>query len=209
MAPALARADGIPQRIVSLNMCSDQIVVDLVPRERIRAVSHLAADPLVSAVARRQGAFRGRAATPRRCWPSSLISSSPASTRRRRRCALLERLGLKILKVPVASDFDGARAVTRLIADAVGERDKAERLLADFDRRMAALRRARVQRPKAVVYQVNNLASGPGSVADNVLRAAGFANLTAELNLGPGGQLPLEAARCQPARPDRAVGAHR
>jgi iron complex transport system substrate-binding protein len=203
VAPALARADGVPQRIVSLNMCSDQIVVDLVPRERIRAVSHLAADPLVSAVAEKARGIpwtRGNAEEVLAFQPDLVIAgayTTPATV------ALLERLGLKILKVPVASDLDGARAVTRLIADAVGERDKAERLLADFDRRIAAVAPGEGTRPKAVVYQVNNLASGPGSVADNVLRAAGFINLTAELNVGPGGQLPLELLVADP--PDLIV----
>ena len=203
VGPAPARAEGVPQRIVTLNACADQIVVDLVPRERIRAVSHLAADPLTSAVAEKARGIpwtRGNAEEVLAFDPDLVIAgeyTTPATV------ALLERLGLKILKVPGASDFDGARAVTRLIADAVGEREKAERLLADFDRRLAAVPTTEAWRPKAVVYQVNNLASGPGSVADNVLRAAGFANLTAELNLGPGGQFPLELLVADP--PDLIV----
>jgi iron complex transport system substrate-binding protein len=198
MAPALAHADGVPQRIVTLNACADQIVVDLVPRERIRAVSHLAADPLTSAVAEKARGIpwtRGNAEEVLAFDPDLVIAgeyTTPATV------ALLERLGLKVLKVPGASDFEGARAVTRLIADAVGEREKAERWLADFDRHIAAASSTAAWRPKAVVYQVNNLASGPGSIADTVLRAAGFRNLTAELNLGPGGQLPLEALVADP-----------
>ena len=198
MVPALAHADGVPQRIVTLNACADQIVVDLVPRERIRAVSHLAADPLTSAVADKARGIpwtRGNAEEVLAFDPDLVIAgeyTTPATV------ALLEQLGLKVLKVPGASDFDGARAVTRLIADAVGEREKAERWLADFDRRIAAASSTAAWRPKAVVYQVNNLASGPGSIADTVLRAAGFRNLTAELNLGPGGQLPLEALVADP-----------
>ncbi|MFM9849486.1 MAG: ABC transporter substrate-binding protein [Hyphomicrobiaceae bacterium] len=202
--PASAQAHGAPQRIVTLNACADQIVVDLVPRERIRAVSHLAADPLTSAVAEKARGIpwtRGNAEEVLAFDPDLVIAgeyTTPATV------ALLERLGLKILKVPDASDFNGARAVTRLIADAVGEREKAERLLADFDRRIAAAAPADPSwRPKAVVYQVNNLASGPGSIADTVLRAAGFTNLTAELNLGSGGQLPLEALVADP--PDLIV----
>ena len=203
MAPALAHADGVPQRIVTLNACADQIVVDLVSRERIRAVSHLAADPLTSAVAEKARGIpwtRGNAEEVLSFDPDLVIAgeyTTPATV------ALLERLGLKILKVPGASDFDGARAVTRLIADAVGEREKAERVLADFDRRLVAASSTEAWRPKAAVYQVNNLASGPGSIADTVLRAAGFANLTAELNLGPGGQLPLELLVADP--PDLVI----
>ncbi len=203
IAPAPAVADVAPQRIVSLNLCTDQIVVDLVPRGRIRAVSHLAADPLVSAVAEKAKGIpwtRGNAEEVLSFQPDLVIAgeyTTPATV------ALLERLGLKILKVPGASDFEGVRTVTRLVADAVGEREQGERMLSDFDRRIGATSADESARPTAVVYQVNNLASGPGSIADNVLRAAGFSNLTARLDLGPGGQLPLEALVANP--PDLIV----
>lgn len=131
MAPVPARAEAVPQRIVSLNLCTDQIVVDLVPRERIRAVSYLAADPLVSAVAEKAKGIpwtRGNAEEVLSFQPDLVIAgeyTTPATV------ALLERLGLEILKVPGVSDFEGVRSVTRLIADAVGERERGDRLLAD------------------------------------------------------------------------------
>lgn len=201
-APVSAVADAVPQRIVSLNLCTDQIVVDLVPRGRIRAVSHLAADPLVSAVAEKARGIpwtRGNAEEVLSFAPDLVIAgeyTTPATV------ALLERLGINILKVPGASDFEGVRAVTRLIADAVGEREQGDRLLTDFDRRLGATSVDDNNRPSAVVYQVN-LAAGPGSIADTVLRAAGFSNLTAKFDLGPGGQLPLEALVANP--PDLIV----
>ena len=35
------RAADAPRRIVSLDLCTDQLLVELVPRERIAAVTHL------------------------------------------------------------------------------------------------------------------------------------------------------------------------
>ena len=59
----LAAAAEPPQRIVSLNLCVDAIVLDLVPRERIRGVSLVSADPNVSAIADR---VRGLTSRPSR-----------------------------------------------------------------------------------------------------------------------------------------------
>jgi iron complex transport system substrate-binding protein len=42
-----------PQRIISLNLCTDQILIDLVPASRIRALSHVAGDASVSSIAAR------------------------------------------------------------------------------------------------------------------------------------------------------------
>ena len=44
MPATIAVAGPPPQRIVSLNLCVDQILVDLVALGRIAALSHLAAD---------------------------------------------------------------------------------------------------------------------------------------------------------------------
>ena len=38
----------MPQRIVSLNLCTDQLVLELVERPRIAMLSQLATDPLLS-----------------------------------------------------------------------------------------------------------------------------------------------------------------
>ena len=46
----LARAE-VPARIVSLNQCLDAILVELVPTERIAAISHYSRDPLRSPIA--------------------------------------------------------------------------------------------------------------------------------------------------------------
>jgi iron complex transport system substrate-binding protein len=199
LLPAAAMADTPPKRIVSLNLCTDQILVDLVPRQRIAAVSHLAADPLVSAVAEKARGIpwtRGEAEAVLSYAPDLVIAgefTTPATV------ALLERLGLNIIKVPMASDIAGLRAVTYQIADAIGAREQADALIAEFDRRLRAIAPpVSSDPPTAVVYQVNGLAAGPGTLADSVMRAAGLRNLAGELGLGPGGQLALEVLVAKP-----------
>src|SRR5262245_6215272 len=50
LCPAAGQADDAPRRIVSLDLCTDQLMLELAPREHIAAVTHLAADPTVSAI---------------------------------------------------------------------------------------------------------------------------------------------------------------
>ena len=63
------------------------------------------------------------------------------------------------------------------VAEAVGETAKGAALIADFDRRLAALASgaSKVADPTAVIYQIGGSVSGPGSLADAALAAAGFA----------------------------------
>ncbi len=195
-----------PKRIVSLNLCVDQILVDLVAPSRIAALSHLATDPDVSAVveqARGIRSTRGEAEVVLGLDPD-LVLAGPygvAAT-----VSLLERLGRRIVKVQLASDLDGVRDSVRQVARVVGEAARGEAVIAAFDQRLARATGdggASGLAPTALVYQVNSLASGPGSLDDAVLRAAGLRNHGAILGLGRGGALPLEALVANP--PDLLV----
>ena len=196
---AAGRAAPPPQRIVSLNLCADQVLLDLVPRERIAALSLLAADPKVSAVAdavRGIPTTRGEAETVLAFDPDLVIAgtfSTPATV------VLLQRLGRRVVKVPLAGDIAGIRDLVRGIAAAVEEPARGEAVIAAFDRRLQAVAQpAALPRRTALVYQVNGLASSSASLADAVLRAAGFDNLAGQIRLGAGGQMALETLLARP-----------
>lgn len=196
LAPFPARGGEAPRRIVSLNLCTDQILLDLVPRERIAGLSHLVADPLLSGrveAARGLPLLRGHAEEVLALSPDIVIAgtySTPATI------DLLQRLAVPVLRVPLAADFDGIRAVVRVIAEAVGEVEKGEAMIARFDQRLAAALPSGSgpgqSKPEAIVYHVNSLASGAGSLLDEIVRAAGFSNAVRDMGLGPAGRLPLE-----------------
>ena len=91
------------------------------------------------------------------------------------------------------------------IAEAVGAVEAGQAIVASFDRRLASLK---VQphvgpAPTAVIYQVNSIVSGTGTLEDEALRIAGFRNLAPELNLAPGGRVALESIVAHP--PDLLV----
>lgn len=206
LAPALVRAAEPPQRIVSLNLCADEIVIDLVSPDRIAALSHLAADPLVSPVAERARAFastRGEAESVLTLAPDLVLAgafTTPATL------DLLQRTGQRIVRVPMADDIAGVRAAVRLVASAVGESAKGEALVARFDAALAAGAvdaPAATSRPSALVYQVNGLSAGPSTLADALIGAAGLVNHAATLGLGAGDALPLETLVARP--PDLVI----
>ncbi len=198
-----ANAQAPPRRIVSLNLCADQILIDLVQPARIAALSHLAADAQVSPIADRVGAIaltRGEAEDVLAYDPDLVVAgtwSTPATV------ALLRRLGRRVETVPLASDIEGIGTLVRQIATAVGEPERGAALLAELEQGLSRIRREvgeirTTDRPTALVYQVNGLASGSASLADAVMLAAGFRNLATEISLGAGGQVSLEALVANP-----------
>jgi iron complex transport system substrate-binding protein len=198
-APGTPRAADRPTRIVSLDLCTDQILIDLTERSRIAAVTFMAADPSLSAIPDRAKGLRtthGAAEDVLRFDPD-LVLAGPygvAAT-----VDLLRRLGRNVVIVQQAADLDGVRASVRTVAAAIGEQERGEAAIAAFDQHLARiLPPAPGAAPTAVIYQVGGSVSGAGSLADALLKAAGFRNLAAEYRLTRGGQLPLELLAASP-----------
>ncbi len=196
-------ADPAPRRIVSLNLCTDQLLVELVAPERIAGVSVLGSDRSLSASAAALDAFpklSGSAEEVLALKPDLVIAGEYTTGAT---VDLLRRLGQKVLIVPLATDFEGMRQTLRLIAGAVGETARGEAIIADFDARLRSARSTVPSRPTAIAYQVNSLVSGPQSLLDAALEAAGYRNMARDLKLGPAGRLPLEQLVATP--PDLVV----
>lgn len=211
VALAAATAAGaqtrVPQRIVSLNLCIDPIVLEMVPRERIAALSAVSADRSVSAIADRLGGIRlvrGGAEEVLALDPD-LILAGPYTTTAT--VALLKRLGRRVETVPLVAGIEGVRDAIRQVAEATGDRAGGERLVARFDERLAAARPSTAERPGAITYQVGGAVSPGRSLMDSAMAAAGLENRGRSVERSRTGHVPLEMLVADP--PDLVVLGHR
>ena len=194
-----------PQRIVSLDLCADQLLIELVPRDRIAAVTHLAADPSVSAIpekARGLPVTHGAAEDVLKHDPDLVLAGQfgVSST-----VSLLQRVGRNVVVVPLASDLDGVRNGIRVVASAIGEEARGRAAIADLDSRLARVAReaGHGPHPSALVYQVGGSTSLEGTLVHAAISAAGFANASGNYPRARGLQVPLEAILAHP--PDLMV----
>ncbi len=188
-----------PQRIVSINVCADQLVQMLAPKETVQALSFLAGDPQMSVMAGAVTGYRLIRGQAEEVLPLEAdlviagVYSTPATV------ALMRRLGQRIETLPMTNDLDGIRENVRLVAGWLGRESEGQRIIADFDARLAdAAAPKDSRRPSAIVYYVNSLAAGRGTLADTVLEAAGYRNLAAEQGIEGEGFLPLERIIANP-----------
>jgi iron complex transport system substrate-binding protein len=171
VVPSCPRA---AERVVSLNLCTDQMLVLLAP-EQIAALTPLARDPALSFVAPQAAHLpdvRASAEAVLRLHPD-LILAAPYGAQTT--LALLAQEHVPLLRVALPQDFAGIRRMTRLLANALGVPQRGEALLAAMDARLAALPHAGQTR-RALVWEPRGFTAGPGTLMDAVLRAAGFAN---------------------------------
>jgi iron complex transport system substrate-binding protein len=193
-----------PRRIVSLNLCTDQLLLDLAPREKIAGLSWLSSDRNVSAITDEIAGLpllKGTAEEVLALDPD-LVLAGPYTTGAT--VDLLRRLGRRVEIVALAQDLDGVRGTIRAVAALVGEAARGEQMIALFERRLAAIARpASARQPTALAYQISGLVSGPDSLLDAVFRHVGLDNMARSYRLGRAGEVALETLVAQP--PDLLV----
>ena len=186
-------APARPERIVSLNLCTDSMLLELAQPERIASLTHLSRDPELSFFAEQAAEFpinHGIAEEILLIDPD-LIFAGTYSTQTT--TALLSKLGYRIVSVPPADSLAAFRHNFRVLGSAIGETERAERLLAAMDARIAAAASIHTQRsPRAVLFRASGFTIGSQSLLNELLMLAGFNNVSAELQIREGGFLSIE-----------------
>ncbi len=195
---------GIPsssldaRRIVSTNVGIDEILLSLIPPERLAAVSALVDDPTISNVAEAARAVPGRLrvvdAERILSFRPDLVVFPPYT--RREVVLQIEEAGVPVLRMPDCRSIEDVRAHLRILGAAVGAPGRAEALVADMDAVLDAVRErtAGLSRPRVLYTSLNGFTQGKGTMFDLFLDAAGGRNVAAEAGMEGWGTLPIEVA---------------
>jgi len=183
-----------PTRIVSLNLCTDQVLLALAPRERIAMLSNIAADPLVSWQAREVGAlprFDGSVESVVRLDPDIVLAGTLAS---RDSVPVLQRLGYRVEMLEMPESIEASLEFIVRTGELIGEAAAARRLRASTMQRLEAVRaRWRDTAPlPALVYLPAGISPGAGTLKSELLELSGWENLAALRGIVGYGTLPLE-----------------
>jgi iron complex transport system substrate-binding protein len=192
-----------PQRVVSFNLCADQLVVALADSNQIAALSPYAQDRHLSVVAERARAF------PTLDWSAEgtvalgpdLVLIGPNDRRETRR--MLNALNIAVADVALVTDIATARDQILSIAARLGHPERGEamvRALDDARSRLAAA--ARPIAKTALVVERGGYVEGPQSLVATLLAEAGL-RLPAGAPAGYGGYMSLEMLLV--TRPDLLV----
>ena len=189
--------------MASLNLTADELLVEMLPPERLIAVTRWADDPEMSNVAGRVPAAAVR--LPRAdlerlvsLRPDLVVVSEYTDADFLR---LLEKSGLRHHTIGGLETLAGIRAAILDLGRAVGTPEEAARLAARFDAVLAELggRLAGEPRPR-VLYWGDPYTAGAATAIGSILEAAGATNVARELGLR--GIVPLAGEKAFAADPD-------
>jgi iron complex transport system substrate-binding protein len=185
---------GTLPRIVSMNVCTDQLLLSLAEPAQIVGLSRYsrnAGESFAAGEARRFPILSGGAEDVLVLKPDVVVASlyDKRSTRE-----LLRQHGLQLAEFSVPRNLDEVKAQIRQMGDLVGHPDRAAAEVARLDAAIARAREAAARKPYRVLpLSRRGWVSGSDSLESSLLAAAGLSNAGGELGVSSGGYVPLEA----------------
>lgn len=203
LSSATPVAAQTPLRVVSMNLCTDQLAMLLADEGQLISVSRIATDPRSSAMATQAAEYPQNSGLAEEVFlmqPDLVVAGSFTA---RASVNMLERLGIPVITFSPASSLDEVRDRITQMGEALGQQDRAAAMVADFDSQLADYRAATTTRPRAALYYANGYTSGDKTLAGQILSTAGLTNIAAEEGFSAGGVIPLEVLAM--AQPDTVI----
>lgn len=196
-APSAPTAGG---GIVSTNPCADAMLLQLVPARRIAAISHYSRDPSATSipldVAARFPTTHGTAEEVVAMRPDLVIASSFTNGATRE---AYRRAGLRTLYLDSPTSIAASIEQVRMLANALAVPRAGEAMARKIERSVAAAHWPGEPVP-ALLWLGGDLASGGGTLLDEMMRRAGFHDAAVDYGLQGTGPLPAERVVAAPPR---------
>ena len=194
-----ASADDLLQPlIVSLNPCLDAIIVEIVPREQVLALSHYSDDLASSSVpAERLKGYAFTSGTAEEVLvasPDLVLASTfidPATA------AAFDRLGVRVETFGSPATVEESIRQVRRVAELSGNSEAGERLIAT----MLAAAKGKTTGHRQIttlLWQPGQIVPGESTLISDLLRRHGFASHSAARGLGQADFVALETLLADP-----------
>lgn len=185
------QAQVMAKRVVSLNLCTDILALSLADPSQIVSVSHIAADPVSSPVAKQAGNYylnRSGLEEILALKPDLVLASVYTAPDK---LAVLEREGIRIERFGYAQSFADIRQQIAQMGQVLGQQDNAQVQIAEIDLMLGSLQK-NTQPVTALLYEPNGYTSGVGTLSDEIMKLLDITNLGASDSRLAAGRVSLE-----------------
>lgn len=190
-----------PQRIVSLNLCTDELLLQLVEPERIASLTYLVANPARSRLASQAEGLHlnhGLAEEVIALNPDLVLTVQFSATAA---VNLLRRLDRETVVLNFPATLEDSMAQIREVAALVGEEARGEALIAGMQANITEAQARLEARPHSAVFLASNgMAYGNATLRDTFLDSIGWNNVAAAQGID--GIAPLNLELLLAAEPD-------
>lgn len=192
--------DAKPQHVYGNTLSLEEVLLDLLPPERIAAVSPPTLDPEYSLATDKAARVAGR--VPAYPGPEPIAALQPdlifAQLRARpETIATLEEMGFKVFCMEVPTNLDMVRKRLRQMSEAVGEPERGQALLAELDEKVAYVKSRTADIPpekRRVLLGFSSMGAfgHPDGLFHDICRQSGVINGAARIHMAYGSHLSDE-----------------
>ncbi len=191
-----------PERIVSLGLCTDQLLLLLAERAQIASLSVWAVDRNMSYLADQVGDIPLNRASIEEILgfrPDLVLASDFVAWDTVR---MLRQLGVDVRQLPVVTSVAQIYAQLDEVGSWVGNPQRAQALVAGMRARLAQIQETHAGRPRksVIVYSPNGYTIGADTLENDLFELAGYRNLAAAMGIS--GFQPISLERLIAADPD-------
>jgi iron complex transport system substrate-binding protein len=178
-----------PRRIVSIALSADEILLELVPPERLVGLTYLIDDPATTPGFAYAPASAARVTEEN---PEALLALAPdlvvtAGYTRAEAVVLLEGAGVPVIGTGAHTTLKDVIAAVGALGEAVGETDRAKQMASALRERITAVdERPKSGRPPRILLWEGGFTYGRGTLQEDLITHAGGIDVAAEAGLrGP------------------------
>lgn len=188
-----------PKRIVSMNLCLDSVLVELVPHEHILALSQYSRDPWRSTIAdlAAKMPYTNETAEEVVALRPDLVLASRHSAIATRNA--LKRVGVRFELFDVPQSIDESTDQIRRLATLLHREAEGEALIGRIQNAIDRAKPAPTERTlTAAIYQPGGLSTGANTVTGQLMHIAGLDNVAARYGVKSYRPLSLELLISEP-----------
>ena len=196
-----------PQRIVSLNLCTDQYLLLLADPQQIASISYLSKDPEYSYYADRAAQFPVNYARPEQViarQPDLILSGRFNNWTTSQ---MLTRAGFTVELIDHPQTLTAVFQQLRQVGTLIGQSERAEQVVSQMQQRLAALAKQvpepNVNTPSLMQYSAGGFTVGPETLTGELIRLSGWRNSAEQAGIRRFGRLDLESLLR--LKPDRLI----
>lgn len=184
-----------PVRVVSVNLCSDELLLLLADKEQIASLSYLSRDAQYSNWANAAEHFPvnySGAEEVIALKPDLVLAgqySNPMLIR------LLQQQGINVQIVPRASTMEDLFVATKQVGAALGQIERTEQMVLKWQTEIDGIieqHNADVRQPSMAILGPNGFTEGKGSLRDQMLQQVGIKNIASDLGMVGNAEFTLE-----------------
>lgn len=203
---AIIQLEHKPERILTLAMGTDSIVLGILPEEKLIAINSLADDPVSSNIVDKANRITRKIKNPS---AEEILSLKPDvvfiyNWGKAEMVDNLRELGIKVVVVKGPKSIADVKKNVKLIAKTLGEEDKGNLMIAKMDDKLAEIKEKLdsikpEERKKLVLISLMTSYGGKGCMFDELCSKARVCNGIAKMGLYNGQFVPKElVVACDP-----------